>query len=58
MSKKDYRIVVADMPDMENPIAEVHYKNEYWAEVSAETPNELLNDSTWKETRHPLIVLN
>ena len=36
MSKEDYRIVIADMPDKEEPVAEVYYKNKFWVEVSYE----------------------
>jgi hypothetical protein len=42
MSKEDYRIVICDMPDREELVAEVHYKNNYWVEISAETPNKFV----------------
>ena len=36
MSKEDFRIVIADMPNKEEPVAEVHYKNEFWVDISYE----------------------
>lgn len=36
MSREDFRIVIADMPDKEEPVAEVHYKNEFWVDLSYE----------------------
>jgi hypothetical protein len=42
MSKEDYRIVICDMPDREELVAEVHYKNDYWVEISAEIPNKFV----------------
>ena len=42
MSKEDYRIVICDMPDREELVDEVHYKNNYWVEISAETPNKFV----------------
>lgn len=28
------------MPDREEPVCEIYYKNKYWVEISAETPHE------------------
>ena len=36
MSKEDFRTVIADMPDKEEPVAEIHYKNEFWVDISYE----------------------
>ncbi|WP_316356148.1 hypothetical protein [Candidatus Neptunichlamydia sp. REUL1] len=36
MSREDYRIVIADMPDKEDPVAEIYYKNENWVVISYE----------------------
>ncbi|MDX8430649.1 MAG: hypothetical protein SNF33_02415 [Candidatus Algichlamydia australiensis] len=33
---KGFEIVICDMPDRENIVAEIHYKGEYWAEISNE----------------------
>ena len=42
MSKEDFRIVLADVPDKEEPVAEVYYKSEGWVQISAEVPNEFV----------------
>lgn len=38
MSKEDYNIIIAFMVDQEEPIAEVYYKEEQWAEITYEFP--------------------
>lgn len=40
MSKEDFRITIASLSDRENDVAEINYRHEQWAEVSAETPHE------------------
>ena len=36
MSREDFRIVIADMPDKEEPVAEIYFKNEFWVDISYE----------------------
>jgi hypothetical protein len=38
---KDFRITIASLPDRENLVAEISYKNNQFAEISQET-NELI----------------
>lgn len=42
MNKEDWEIIIADMPDREEPVSEIWYKNKYWVEISAEVPNEFV----------------
>ncbi|WP_316356200.1 hypothetical protein [Candidatus Neptunichlamydia sp. REUL1] len=42
MSKEDFRIMIADVPDKEEPVCEVYYKNIGWVQVSAEIPNKFI----------------
>nr|VFK44375.1 MAG: hypothetical protein BECKSD772F_GA0070984_11773 [Candidatus Kentron sp. SD] len=39
MSREDWEIIIADVPDQEEPEAEVYYKNEQWVGISMEFPN-------------------
>ena len=42
MSKNEWEIVICDMPDREELVAEIWYRNKYWAEISAEIPNQFV----------------
>jgi len=42
MSREEHKIIIADIDDKEEPVAEVYYKNKGWAEISAENPNEFI----------------
>jgi len=42
MKKKDFRLVICDMPDKEELVCQVFFKNEQWIEISAETPNKFI----------------
>ena len=42
MSKKNFRIMIADVPDKEEPVCEIYYKNLGWVQISAETPDEFV----------------
>ena len=39
MKNKDFEIIIASLPDRENLVAEIFYKNTEWVEISAETPH-------------------
>ena len=36
MSKEDWRRVISYPPDKEEPVAEIYYKDEFWAEINYE----------------------
>ena len=36
MSDKDFRVMIADLPDRENLVAEIVYDHVHWAEISKE----------------------
>ncbi|MCB1072607.1 MAG: hypothetical protein KDK96_05835 [Chlamydiia bacterium] len=36
MNNDDWEIVIADVPDKEEPVAEIYYKDEFWAEINYE----------------------
>ena len=42
MKNKNFEIVIASLPDRENLVAEIFYKNVEWAEISAEVPNKFI----------------
>ncbi|WP_316357031.1 hypothetical protein [Candidatus Neptunichlamydia sp. REUL1] len=42
MIKKDFEITIASLPDRENLVAEIFYKNVEWIEISAEIPNQFV----------------
>lgn len=42
MSNSDFNVDVLDVPDRENLVAEIDYKQNQWAEISAEVPNEFV----------------
>ena len=42
MSKDDFRIMIADVPDKEESVCEIYYKNSGWVQISAEVPNEFV----------------
>lgn len=37
--KEKYTFIVCDVPDKEELVCQVFYKNKFWVEISAETPN-------------------
>lgn len=39
MGRENYDITIAHMVDQEEPVAEIYYKNEQWAEITYEFPN-------------------
>lgn len=42
MSREEHKIIIADVEDKEEPVAEVYYKNKGWAEISAENPSKFI----------------
>ena len=42
MSESDFNIDILDLPDRENLVAEIDYKQNQWVEISAEVPNEFV----------------
>jgi len=42
MKNTDFEITIASLPDRENLVAEIFYKNVEWVEISAEIPNEFV----------------
>jgi len=42
MSKNDFNIDILELPDRENPVAEIDYKKYQWAEISAEESNNFM----------------
>ncbi|WP_420421700.1 hypothetical protein [Simkania sp.] len=42
MNNSDFNIDILDLPDRENLVAEIDYKQNQWAEISAEIPNEFV----------------
>ena len=42
MKQGNFKITVGSLPDRENLVAEIYYKNKGWVEISAETPNEFI----------------
>ncbi|WP_316357689.1 hypothetical protein [Candidatus Neptunichlamydia sp. REUL1] len=41
MSRKDFRITIADVPGKEDSVCEVYYKESGWAEISYEAVGEI-----------------
>ena len=42
MEKRNFRLIICDMPDKEELVCQVFYKNEQWIEISAEVPHEFV----------------
>ena len=42
MKNMDFSITIASLPDRENLVAEIYYKNKGWVEISAEVPNKFV----------------
>ena len=42
MKNNDFEITIASLPDRENLVAEIFYKNTEWVEISAEVPNQFV----------------
>ena len=42
MNKEDYKFIICDTPDKEELVCQIFCKNEFWAEISAEAPNEFV----------------
>lgn len=42
MSREDFRIMIADVPDKEEPVCEIYYKDAGWVQISAEVPNKFV----------------
>ncbi|MCP5504459.1 MAG: hypothetical protein H7A41_04825 [Chlamydiales bacterium] len=42
MSRNDFRIMIADVPDKEEPVCEIYYKNSGWVQISAEVPGKFI----------------
>jgi len=55
MSKEDFRITIADVPNREEPVCEIYYKEMGWVEISYESNGEFTvlffnknNSSYWE----------
>ncbi|WP_316357513.1 hypothetical protein [Candidatus Neptunichlamydia sp. REUL1] len=57
MDNNTWEIIISSPSDRENLVAEIWYKNSYWAEVSAEIPHnyviQLYNRSSFKYWEFP-----
>ena len=42
MSREDFRIMIADVPNKEEPVCEIYYKDKGWIQISAEIPNKFV----------------
>ena len=42
MKNKDFEITIVSLPDRENLVAEIYYKNVGWVEISAEIPHQFV----------------
>ena len=42
MTRDNFRIMIADVPDKEEPVCEIYYKNKGWVQISAEIPNKFM----------------
>ena len=42
MKNKNFEITIASLPERENLVAEIYYKNIGWVEISAEVPHEFV----------------
>ena len=42
MNKENYRFIICDTPDKEELVCQIFCKNEFWAEISVEVPDEFV----------------